>query len=64
MNSELTRNSELMLARSLRLAVVQNQYDQENLTEDEAKELLSGPLTPGDDSTIFDDSDQLVSKKG
>ena len=33
-------------------------------TEDEAKELLSGPLTPGDESTVIDDSSQLKLKKG
>lgn len=46
-------NSEILMARSLRLAVIQNQYDQGNLTEDDAKELLSGPLTPGDDNSVF-----------
>lgn len=48
------------VARSLRLAVVQQQYNLGNLTKEEARELLSGPLTPGDDTTIVDDSDQLV----
>jgi hypothetical protein len=48
------------IARLLRLAVVQQQYNLGNLTEEEARELLSGPLTPGDDTTIVDDSDQLV----
>ena len=48
------------VARRLRIAVVQQQYDHGNLTEQEAKEVLSGPLTPGDDTTIVDDSDQLV----
>lgn len=52
-------NSEILMARSLRLAAVQNQYDQGNLTEAEARELLSGPLTPGDEGSTFDDSDQL-----
>jgi hypothetical protein len=46
-------------ARALRLAVVQQQYNVGNLTLDEAREILSGPLTPGDESTIYDDSDQL-----
>lgn len=46
-------------ARALRLAVVQQQYNAGNLTLDEAKEILSGPLTPDDESTIYDDSDQL-----
>lgn len=52
-------NGITLTARGLRLAVIQDQYNQGNLTEAEAKELLAGPLTPGDESTIIDDSDQL-----
>lgn len=48
------------VARSLRLAVVQQQYNLGGLTKEEAREILSGPLTPGDDMTIVDDSEQLV----
>lgn len=44
------------MARSLRLAVVSQQYDAGNLTIDEAEELLSGPLDPDDETTIVDDS--------
>jgi len=53
----------LNIARSLRLAVVQQQYNLGNLTEEEAREILSSPLTPGDDATIVDDSDQLLVQK-
>lgn len=49
----------IKLARQLRLAVIQNVYDQGLLSKEQAVELLSGPLTPGDDSTIYDDSDLL-----
>lgn len=51
-------------ARALRLAVVQQQYNAGNLSLDEAKEILSGPLTPGDESTTYDDSGQLRLDKG
>lgn len=44
------------LARALRLATVQGQFMAGNLTEDEAKTILKGPLVPGDDTTISDDS--------
>ena len=60
----LTESANELMARSLRIAVIQSQYDAGNLTEDEAKELLSGPLTPGDESTVIDDSSQLKLKKG
>ena len=43
-------------ARDLRLAVTQNVFDQGFITEDEAREILSGPLTPGDETTVYDDS--------
>jgi len=49
-----------LVARALRLAVIQNQYDIGNLSTEEAKELLRGCLKPGDESTRIDDSDQLV----
>ena len=47
------------MARSMRLAVVQNQRDIGNLTNAEARELLAGPLTPKDESTRYDDSEWL-----
>lgn len=55
----LDKNAQILQARSLRIAVVTNQYDIGNLTYDEARELLSGELTPGNPETFFDDSDQL-----
>lgn len=47
------------MTRSLRLAVIQNQVYAGNITRDQARELLAAPLTPGDDTTFFDDSDCL-----
>ena len=44
------------LARLLRLGVIKNILLQEKLTENDAKILLSGNLTPEDDSTFCDDS--------
>lgn len=58
----LERSELTLAARSLRIAVIQNLYNRDMLSEDDARELLSGPLEPDDDSTIFDDSDQLKSK--
>lgn len=51
-----------LLARGLRLVVVQNQYDLGNLTLSQARELLSGELTPGHPETIYNDADQLKIK--
>jgi hypothetical protein len=48
------------MARSLRLAVVQQQYSVGNLSEEEARGLLSGPLSPEDDSTRYDDAQFLL----
>jgi hypothetical protein len=47
------------LARILRLAVVKNLLTQGKLDREQALELLSGPLAPGDETTIFDDSAML-----
>jgi len=46
----------VQLARDLRLAVTNNLFEQGLLTEEDAREILSGPLEPGDETTIFDDS--------
>ena len=59
----LEKHAATMNARALRTAVIQQQYNIGNLTEGEARELLAGPLTPGDDSTYYDDSDQLKVKE-
>ena len=50
------KTTEVATARKIRLAVIQNAYDQRFITETQSKELLSGPLTPGDSTTIYDDS--------
>lgn len=43
-------------ARSLRLAIIFDQYKQGNITEDDAIELVQGALSPGKPETIIDDS--------
>jgi hypothetical protein len=53
-----------ILARQLRLAVVTNVFEQGLLSEGEARELLMRPLSPGDDSTIYDDSALLGDRDG
>ena len=58
--AELRQSEQLLIARGMRLAVIQQQYDVGNLTEAEARVLLSGPLNPDDETTRVDDSDQLV----
>ena len=58
-NSIISKQQALHGGRLLRLAVVQSQFNDGNLTEEEARELLCGNLTPTDDSTFLDDSDQL-----
>jgi hypothetical protein len=50
----------IRIARSLRIGLIQRFYDEGALSLDDALELLRGPLTPGDDSTIFDDSTSLI----
>lgn len=49
----------ISMARSVRLAVIQNVFSQGQITEEQARELLTGPLTHGDETTAFDDSDCL-----
>ncbi len=46
-------------ARFLRIAVVRNVFIQKLITEGEAKELLRGQLSPGDESSRVDDSGLL-----
>jgi len=60
---EFDENRQIMFARSLRLAMVQQQYNAGRLTLEQALELLRGPLSPGKDN-VYDDSDQLVTKSG
>lgn len=52
------------MARSIRLATIQNVFDQGLLTEKEARDLLSGPLNPEDESSVYDDSDCLEVRNG
>lgn len=44
------------LARCLRLMTIRSLYQREELTEEDALELLKGALTPDDPTTIRDDS--------
>ena len=61
MTTELvSRNEALRGGRLIRMAIVQWQFNERNLTESQARELLRANLTPDDDSTFVDDSDQLV----
>lgn len=46
-------------ARMLRLAVIKNLLGQGAISADDARELLSGCLTPGDETTRVDDSGLL-----
>ena len=48
--------TDVAIARQLRLAVIQNCLDNGFISEQGAKEILSGPLTPGDSTTVYDDS--------
>jgi len=54
----------IVMARQLRLAVVTNVYNQGLITEEQAKDILAGNLTPGDDSTYYDDSGLLSEPDG
>ncbi len=45
------------LSRVLRLVTIKNFLLQGGIDEKSARELLSGPLDPGDKSTFFDDSE-------
>jgi hypothetical protein len=57
-------DDDVILARQLRLAVVTNVFDQGLLDEGAVRGLLAGPLSPGDDSTIYDDSALLGDPDG
>jgi hypothetical protein len=47
------------MARLLRLAMVKQQFQQDNITREQAVKVLSGPLSPGKDETVIDDSQLL-----
>lgn len=48
------------IARSLRIAVVRQQYEMGNLSKAEAVKLLKAPLSPGHTETAIDDSELLT----
>ena len=50
----------LRWGRLLRMGLIQGLFNDGELAEVEARKLLKGNLTPDDDSTFIDDSDQLV----
>lgn len=50
---------DISIARKLRLAVTRNLYGQGLLERKDAIDILSGALTLGDASTIYDDSECL-----
>jgi hypothetical protein len=54
----ITESVAQSMARAIRIAVVQQQYDAGRLSEAQAREILSGSLTPGGDN-VFDDSGEL-----
>jgi len=57
---DFSKNSnEVAFARLARLLVVQFLYSKGAMTTKDAKTMLAGPLTPGDETTIFDDANCL-----
>ena len=46
----------IAMARGIRLIAVRGRLDVGHITEEEALEILRGPLDSGDDTTIRDDS--------
>ena len=53
------KKDDVSMARSLRLAVIQNQYDCGHLTEEQALDLLNGYLSPDKQEHWYNDSDCL-----
>ena len=53
------KKDDVSLARSLRLATIRNVFEQGMISEDEAKKILSGPLSPDNPLTAYDDSEWL-----
>ncbi len=51
------KKDEVSMARSLRLAAIKNVLDQELISKEDAKYLLTLALSPGDETTVYDDSD-------
>jgi hypothetical protein len=51
------------LARGIRIALIQKMVDGSMLSFADGLELLTDPLTPGDEETRFDDTEHLVCPK-
>ena len=51
---------DVSVARKLRLAAVKNVFDQGMIDVASARKILSDQLTPGDETTYFDDSSWLL----
>lgn len=60
MNKKFLKARSMKIARKLRIAVVKNVFKQGLLTEEQAKDLLSGNLDATDDLTFCDDSELLT----
>lgn len=60
----ISTTGEVIWARQLRLALVSQMVVSKMLSVEGASEILQGPLTPGDDSTKYDDSALLGDKDG
>lgn len=52
------------LARMLRLGTIRTFWKQDMLSEEDARELLAGPLSPDDPTTVVDDSALLDDPDG
>jgi hypothetical protein len=57
MSDELAKGRNM--ARWLRLSVIRNVLASDYITRDDAIDLLKGPLTPGDPTSIVDDSNLI-----
>ena len=55
----LSEEEQKNLARGLRLIAVRGYVESGAISEDMAKELLDGPLSPGDSSSVVEDSSLL-----
>lgn len=52
----LKSTTEISLARKLRYSVIQSLYSGNELSKEQAVDLLRGELSPGDLTTFYDDS--------
>ena len=53
------KKDEVSVARSLRLATVRNVFEQGMISREDAKDVLSGPLSPDNPATVYDDSEWI-----